>query len=86
MEGLEGLGEGEVLIEMYYGLAALLKKENEYYVFTQVCPHALSEGGVEELVGRWSSVVVDAEGPKDQMGQDLESFKYLGSVETFRIR
>ena len=30
MEGLEGLGEGEVLIEMYYGLAALLKKENEY--------------------------------------------------------
>jgi hypothetical protein len=86
IEGLEGLGKDEVLIEMYPGLAALLKKEDGYYTFAQVCPHALLEGGVKELVGRWSSVVVDAEGPEEQRGQDPRSCEYLGLVETFKIR
>lgn len=81
IEGLEHLREGEVLIEIYPGLAALLRQENTYHVFTQVCPHALSEGGVEELVGRWIKVVVDGEGLKDS-----RSSEYLGSVEPFKIR
>jgi hypothetical protein len=81
IEGLECLLEGEVLVEIYPGLAALLRQENEYHVFTQVCPHALSEGGVKELVGRWNKVVMDGEGPKDS-----GSSKYLGSVEPFKIK
>lgn len=82
VEGLDRLRKGEILIEMYPGLAALLrKKEGFYHVFIQVCSHALSEDGVKELVSRWSAVVVDGEGPKAS-----GSVKYLGPVKPFRIQ
>jgi len=70
---------------MYPGLAALLKKGSEYYVFLRVCPHALSEIGVEDLVQRWSRVVVYMEGSGRQMHQDTESLEYLASPEMFKI-
>jgi hypothetical protein len=83
IEGVDCLEDNEVLIEMYPGLAALLKKEKdtEYHIFCQVCPHALSGSGVEDLVGRWSSVVIDGESPKD-LGPSV----YLGPVEPIKIR
>jgi hypothetical protein len=65
-EKVGSLGEGEVLIEMYPCLAALLMRKADHYTFVQICPHALSEAGLEESVASWSCVVVDAEGPKDQ--------------------
>lgn len=76
-EKVENLRNSEVLIEMYPGLSALLKKEDgaAYHIFIQVCPHALSVGGVKDLVGRWSSVVVDGESP-----EDFGSFKYLSTL------
>jgi hypothetical protein len=76
VEALDGLQKGEILIEMYPGLAALLrKKEGFYHVFIQIYPHALSEDRVKELVSRWSTVVLDGEGPKAS-----------GSVKPFRIQ
>jgi hypothetical protein len=82
VEEFDGLRKGEILIEMYPGLAALLRqKEDLYYVFIQICPRSLSEEGVKELVRRWSTVVVDGEGPKAS-----GSVKYLGPVKPFRIQ
>ena len=82
IEELDCLRKGEILIELYPGLAALLRqKEDLYYVFIQTCPHSLSEEGVKELVRRWSTVVVDGEGPKAS-----GSVKYLGPVKPFRIQ
>ncbi|KAH7410530.1 heterokaryon incompatibility protein-domain-containing protein [Cadophora sp. MPI-SDFR-AT-0126] len=75
-----------VLIEIYPGLAALLKRNREQFVFVRVCPHALTEGGVHELVGRWSSVVIDRERPKDTAIQDHQPLGYLGGPETFMIQ
>jgi hypothetical protein len=85
IEDVQHLSEGEVLVEMYPGLAALLREEGEYYVFIQVCPHALSEHGVEKLVEMWSRVVVDGEGPEEQMGQGAGALEYLSSAEIFNI-
>jgi hypothetical protein len=85
-EDVEHIGDDMVLIEMYHGLAALLMRDRGDYTFIQVCPHALSQAGVEELVGRWSSVVVDAKGPEDVTGRDSQSPLYLGAPETFKIR
>ncbi|RYP90438.1 hypothetical protein DL770_003411 [Monosporascus sp. CRB-9-2] len=78
-ERVEDLGEVEVLI-------ALLQKEGDYYAFVQICPHALSEWSMIEIVERWSSVVVDLEGPKEETGQNLKRLEYLGPVEIFKIR
>ncbi|KAI3316758.1 HET-domain-containing protein [Xylariaceae sp. AK1471] len=86
LEKVESLEEGKVLVEMYPGLAALLMSKIDHYSFIQTCPHALSEKSVEELVARWSSVIVDVEGPENQTGKDLSTSDYLGSVETFKIR
>lgn len=93
IEGVESLKNDEILIEIYPGLAALLRREGIYpglatllrreggfYVFIQVCPHAVFREGVEELVGRWSMVVVDGEGLKDP-----GDFTYLSEVELFNI-
>lgn len=78
--GVESLKNDEILIEIYPGLAALLRQEGGFYVFIQVCPHSVSRAGVEELVERWSMVVVDGEGLKDPGG-----FIYLSEVELFNI-
>jgi hypothetical protein len=82
IESFQGLRKGEILIEIYPGLAALLRqKKNLYHAFVQICPHALSEDGVKELVSRWSTVVADGQGPKGSA-----SVKYLGPVKPFRIQ
>jgi hypothetical protein len=86
IERVGSLALGEVLIEMYPGLAALLEVKDQLYKFIQICPHALSEQGVKELVGRWSSVVVDGQGPRDQNDQDNGTLGYLGAEELFKIR
>jgi heterokaryon incompatibility protein (HET) len=86
IEDVQHVPENEVLIEMYPGLAALLRKEGEYYVFIRVCPHALSYNGVEKLVSNWSCVVVDGDGPEEQMGQSIKTLDYLSLPETFKIR
>lgn len=85
IEAVQLLQEDEVLIEMYPGLAALLEKVGDYYVFLCVCPHALSEIGVEDLVQRWSRVVVYMEGSRRQTGQDAKTLGYLTSPEIFKI-
>jgi hypothetical protein len=82
IEGVKSLKEDEVLTEMYPGLAALLRRQDTEYVFVRVCPHASSEQAVEDLVERWSDVVVNLAGPHD-VPQPVE---YLGLPETFNIR
>ncbi|KAI1272199.1 HET-domain-containing protein [Xylaria sp. FL0933] len=81
-ENVELLSDDEVLAEMYPGLAALLKKQEGQYIFVQICPHAFSEDDVKELVSRWSSVVIDAQGAE----KISLSSKYAGPAETFEIR
>jgi hypothetical protein len=84
IEAVEMLQEDEVMIEMYPGLAALLKMDGEYYVFVQVCPYALSEAGVDQLVRKWSRVVVYMEGVERSEGSKTQD--YLGAREIFKIR
>jgi hypothetical protein len=84
IEDVQSLPEEEVLIEMYPGLAALLKKNGEYYVFIRICPHALSESGVRLLIEMWSRVVLDGERP-EQSGEDAQDISYLSSSEVFKI-
>jgi hypothetical protein len=84
IEAVETLKEDEFLIEMYTGLTALLKREGEYYLFVQVCPHALSEAGVEQLVRKWSRVVVCMESA--ERSEDTETQNYLSARKVFKIR
>jgi hypothetical protein len=86
IESIQVLKENEFLIEMYPGLAALLKKDGDYYVFIQVCPHALSETGVQKLVQNWSRVVVYMEGSEIARSQDADVQDYLGPWQMFDIR
>lgn len=86
VEEVGSLHENTVLIEIYPGLAALLSRaEDDYYVFVQVCPHALSRDSLFELVGRWSTVVVDGVGPEELQSQDRHRFGYLGPARPFKI-
>ncbi|KAE8400559.1 heterokaryon incompatibility protein-domain-containing protein [Aspergillus pseudonomiae] len=86
VEEVGGLHENTVLIEIYPGLAALLRCEDDYYVLVQVCPHAVFRDSLLELVERWSTVVVDGIGPEELQDQDCHRFGYLGSVKPFKIR
>jgi len=83
LEDAENLGKGEHLVELYPGLAALLDTSGKHYTFDRVCPHALSERGVEELVRRWTSVVMGEEKQEEWV---LRGAEYLGSIENFNIR
>ncbi|KAL1611955.1 hypothetical protein SLS60_000178 [Paraconiothyrium brasiliense] len=85
LEEVQSLPEDEVLIEMYPGLSALLKKDGDCYVFVRICPHALSESGVMLLIEMWSRVVLDGEYP-EQCGYDARDVIYLSSSEVFKIR
>lgn len=86
VEEVGSLHENTVLIEIYPGLAVLLSRaEDDYYVFVQVCPHALSRDSLLELVGRWSTVVVDGVGPEELQSQDRHRFGYLGPARPFKI-
>ncbi|KAF2257878.1 hypothetical protein CC78DRAFT_587864 [Lojkania enalia] len=71
IEDIQNILEDKFLIEMYPGLTALLRKEGEYHVFIRICPHALSDNGVDKLVDMWSRVV-DGGGPEERMGKVLE--------------
>ncbi len=71
---------------MYPGLAALLRKDGDYYVFIQVCPHALSETRVQNLVQHCSRVVVYIEGSEIGTSQGVEAQDYLGPCQIFNIR
>jgi hypothetical protein len=64
IENVRQLGRDELLVEMYPGLALLLRKErgeSERYIFVRACPHGLSRDGVEKVVAGWSKVVVNQE-------------------------
>jgi hypothetical protein len=68
IESVRQLRRDEVLVEMYPGLALLLRQEKgqpEQYAFVRACPHALSREGVEKAVAGWSRVVVH----KENVGQ-----------------
>ena len=86
IESVQAVKEDEVLIEMYPGLAALLKMDGDYYVFIQACPHALSEVGIGQLVQQWSRVMVHMEGSETQRSQDTEAQDYLSTRQMFKIR
>lgn len=86
-EDVKDLREEEVLVEVYPGLALLLVREGDCYVFVQVCPHALSKSGVEEVVARWSSLVIDGPGATaSEITPSSGARTYLNELETFRIR
>lgn len=86
VEEVGNLHENTLLVEVYPGLATLLRRvEDDYYVFVQVCPHAMSRDSLLELVGRWSTVVVDGVGPEELQSQDRYRFGYLGPARPFKI-
>ena len=86
VEEVGNLHENTLLVEVYPGLAALLSRvEDDHYVFVQVCPHAMSRDSLLELVGRWSTVVVDGVGPEELQSQDRYRFGYLGPARPFKI-
>lgn len=84
------LDRDEVLMEMYPGLAVLLRREpgdHEYYTFVRVCPHSLTREGVERLVARWSRAVVYQENAGSIEGDESSSSPrgYLGRTRIWRI-
>ncbi|KAK3989028.1 heterokaryon incompatibility protein-domain-containing protein [Cladorrhinum sp. PSN332] len=83
------LDKDEVLMEMYPGLAVLLRREpgtdHEYYTFVRVCPHSLSRGGVERLVANWSRAVVYQENVGCVAEGGSSPRGYLGRTRVWRI-
>lgn len=72
-----------VLLEMYPGVAALLRKLEEdrgIYEFQQVCAHAATKEDVAGMISRWSDVVV--KGGRKHAG----TADYLDAPEAFTIR
>ncbi|KAF2096472.1 HET-domain-containing protein [Rhizodiscina lignyota] len=83
---VEAVADDEVLVEMRPGIAALLKRKKDDYVFVRICPHALSEDGVHELVERWSTVLTNGEGEKSAPRRVDSLHDYLDPPQTFRVR
>ena len=83
LEDVKSLGKGESLVELYPGLAALLHTSGDFYTFDRVCPHALSERGVEELVQNWTGVFM-AEARQEECA--LKGTEYFGPPEDFKIQ
>ncbi|KAK3305610.1 heterokaryon incompatibility protein-domain-containing protein [Chaetomium strumarium] len=88
IENVRQLNKDEDLVEIFPGLALLLKRErgeSEKYTFIRACPHALSRDGLERIVASWSRVVVFQE----EIGrQDLEgsaSKAYLSLPRVYEI-
>ncbi|KAK4164629.1 heterokaryon incompatibility protein-domain-containing protein [Cladorrhinum sp. PSN259] len=82
------LDRDEVLVEMYPGLAVLLRREagdDEYYTFVRVCPHSLSKDGVESLVANWSRAVVNQENVGCVAEGGSSPRGYLGRTRIWRI-
>ncbi|KAH8878711.1 HET-domain-containing protein [Thozetella sp. PMI_491] len=85
VEDVTHLDTDHLLIEMYPGLTALLKKIGGALQFIQMCPHALTREGVLDLSERWSDVVVSGEGPRDILNRDPLLPSYCDKRETFDI-
>lgn len=84
IESVGKLEEGEVLVDMYRGVAILLKRttQSAEFSFVRVCPHALSENGVDGLVQRWSDVVCDG----FALGINEREGDYKTAPKFFKIR
>lgn len=70
---------------MYPGLATVLKKSWEYCFFICICPHALSEREVEDLVEIWSRVVVYFGDSEQRQPQRVEELQHLGPPNTYKV-
>ncbi|VBB81560.1 Putative protein of unknown function [Podospora comata] len=87
------LDREEVLVEIYPGLAMLLRQHGEDWTFVKVCPHALDKVGVERLVASWSRTVVYQENPGriQEVDEEVGSIRsrsprgYLGKTRVWRI-
>ncbi|KAH8900484.1 HET-domain-containing protein [Thozetella sp. PMI_491] len=84
------LAPDHVLIEMHPGVAALLRRFQEFFVFICICPHALTEQGLCDLVARWSDAVADSEESEkisnDNAKHETSLSKHLDTPEMFQIR
>jgi hypothetical protein len=86
-ESVQCLKPGEILVEMYPGLAALLLQEDGlYYRFVQVCPHACFEAGVMAVVECWSRVIVHFYGRNLLKETGHSHCGYLSAPEAYKIR
>ncbi|KAK0736613.1 heterokaryon incompatibility protein-domain-containing protein [Apiosordaria backusii] len=87
------LDREEVLVEIYPGLAMLLRQHGEYWTFVKVCPHALDRAGVERLVTNWSRTVVYQENPGriQDVDEEVGNIRsrsprgYLGKTRVWKI-
>ncbi|KAK4195450.1 heterokaryon incompatibility protein-domain-containing protein [Triangularia verruculosa] len=87
------LDREEVLVEIYPGLAMLLRQYGEDWTFVKACPHALDKPGVERLVANWSRTVVHQENPGriQDMDEGAGGFRsqsprgYLGKTRVWKI-
>ncbi|KAK4178058.1 heterokaryon incompatibility protein-domain-containing protein [Triangularia setosa] len=87
------LDREEVLVEIYPGLAMLLRQHGEDWTFVKVCPHALDKAGVGRLVSSWSRTVVHQENPGriQDVDEEVGNIRsrsprgYLGKTRVWKI-
>ena len=87
VENVRQLGRDEILVEIYPGLALLLRQvkgEPDFFTVVCTCPHALSRTGVEKVVRNWSSVVVGQDLGRDA-NQGAPSKVYLSLSRVYKI-
>lgn len=88
MESVSELGNDLVLVEIYPGLAVLLKEDMDFetdYRIVCACPHARTQEALGDVVAQWSSVVVDGIDSDEISLTELEQ-SYLSEPQSFRIR
>ncbi|KAK4234727.1 hypothetical protein C8A03DRAFT_18431 [Achaetomium macrosporum] len=88
IENVRQLNRDEDLVEMYPGLALLLKREkgdSEKYTFIRACPHALSRDSLERIVASWSRVVSFQEEIGRQDNDGSASKAYLSLPRVYEI-
>lgn len=86
IENVRQLRMDEVLVEVYPGLALLLRQKKgkpEHYSFVRVCPHALTREGVEKAIPNWSSVVLQESA--DPLGAGPMPKGYLSLPGIYKI-
>jgi hypothetical protein len=88
IENVRQLPGDEVLVEMYPGLALLLRRERgepNQYTFVLACPHALSREGVERIVANWGKVVMYQQDLGRQEVRGSPAGGYLSLPGVYRI-